>query len=217
MKVAVSSMGKDLDAQIDPRFGRCAYFIIVETDDMSFEVFDNENNALGGGAGIQSAQFVASKGAEAVITGNCGPKAVSTLSTAGITLFVDQSGTGEEAIKRFKNNKLSSTTDANVPDHYGTGSGGVAEDTQMQGSGRGSGMGRRTGGGRGMGRGMGGGRGMGRGMGMNRGMAGWNETNPGSPDGLTDEQELGSLKKQASALKKQMEEIQERIGNLERR
>ncbi len=52
MKIAISSMGTDLDTQIDPRFGRCAHFIIVETDDMSFEAFDNENIALGGGAGI---------------------------------------------------------------------------------------------------------------------------------------------------------------------
>ena len=59
MKVAVSSTGKNLDSAIDPRFGRCAYFLIVETDDMGFEVFDNQSIALGGGAGIQSAQFIA--------------------------------------------------------------------------------------------------------------------------------------------------------------
>jgi len=56
MKVAVSSSGTNLDSQIDPRFGRCTYFIIVNTDDMSFEAFDNEGIALGGGAGIQSSQ-----------------------------------------------------------------------------------------------------------------------------------------------------------------
>ncbi|MBC8179295.1 MAG: dinitrogenase iron-molybdenum cofactor biosynthesis protein, partial [Deltaproteobacteria bacterium] len=67
MKVAVSSAGKDLDSQIDPRFGRCAYFIIVDTDTMDYEVFDNKNMNLGGGAGIQSAQFVASKDAKVVI------------------------------------------------------------------------------------------------------------------------------------------------------
>ena len=93
MKIAVSSSGKDLDSQVDPRFGRCTYFVIVETDNMSFEAFDNENIALGGGAGIQSAQFVASKGAEAVITGNCGPNAVQTLSASRVKVFVGQSGT----------------------------------------------------------------------------------------------------------------------------
>jgi len=68
MKIAVSSSGKDLDSHVDPRFGRCACFVIVETDDMSFEAFDNASISLGGGAGIQAAQFVASKGAKAVIT-----------------------------------------------------------------------------------------------------------------------------------------------------
>ena len=57
MKIAISSDGKNLEASIDPRFGRCRCFLIVETDDMSFEAFDNENVALSGGAGIQSAQF----------------------------------------------------------------------------------------------------------------------------------------------------------------
>ncbi len=74
MRIAISSVGKELDSNLDPRFGRCSYFLIIETDDLSFEVFENENAALGGGAGIQSAQFVASKGAQAVITGNCGPQ-----------------------------------------------------------------------------------------------------------------------------------------------
>jgi len=98
MKIAISSMGRDLSEQIDPRFGRCAYFVIVDTDDMSFEAFDNENIALGGGAGIQAAQFVASKGAKVVITGNCGPNAVRTLSAAGVEVIVGQKGTIRETI-----------------------------------------------------------------------------------------------------------------------
>jgi predicted Fe-Mo cluster-binding NifX family protein len=55
MKVAVSSTGKNLDSPIDPRFGRCSWFLIIETEDMSFETFSNESIGLGGGAGIQSA------------------------------------------------------------------------------------------------------------------------------------------------------------------
>ncbi|MBT7698310.1 MAG: NifB/NifX family molybdenum-iron cluster-binding protein, partial [Desulfobacterales bacterium] len=76
MKVAISSTGMDLDSPVDPRFGRCAFFIIVETEDMSFEAFSNENINLSGGAGIQSGTFVASKGIKAVLTGRCGPKAM---------------------------------------------------------------------------------------------------------------------------------------------
>ena len=142
MKVAVSSSGKDLDSQVDPRFGRCAYFIIVETDDMSFDAFDNENLALGGGAGIQSAQFVASKGAKAVITGNCGPNAVQTLSVSQIEIFVGNSGTVRDVVEKYTSGNIKSSSTANVADHYGMG------------------------GGAGMGRGMGRGMGKGRGKGM---------------------------------------------------
>lgn len=149
MKIAVSSSGKDLDSQMDPRFGRCAYFVIVETDSMSFESFDNENIALGGGAGIQSAQFVASKGAGAVITGNCGPNAVQTLSASRVKVFVGQSGTVREVIERYMRGDIKSTSTPNVADHYGMGG--------KAGMGRGMSIGR--GGGMGRGRGMGGGKG----------------------------------------------------------
>jgi predicted Fe-Mo cluster-binding NifX family protein len=136
MKVAVSASSKDLDSPIDPRFGRCAYFVVVETDDMGFEAFDNQNAALGGGAGIQAAQFVASKGAKAVLTGNCGPNAVRTLNAAGIEVFVGQSGTVREAVERYRQGALTHTTQPNVPDHFGMGG--------RMGRGRGMGMGRRA-------------------------------------------------------------------------
>jgi len=158
MKVAISSSGRDLEAQIDPRFGRCSCFLIIETDDMSIEVFDNENAALGGGAGIQSAQFVASKGAKVVITGHCGPNAVRTLSAAGVELFLGQSGTVKMVVDRYKNGELSPAMTADVSDHYGDGARGRRGKTQPQTSGEGKGMGRK--------RGAGGGRGMSRGKGM---------------------------------------------------
>jgi predicted Fe-Mo cluster-binding NifX family protein len=168
MKVAVSSSGKELDSQIDPRFGRCMYLIICDTDHMRFEAFENESAMLGGGAGIQSAQFVASKGAEAVITGNCGPNAVRTLEAAGIRLFVGQSGTVKEGIERFKNNELKAAQEANVPDHFGMKGGDPSSQQGIGGTGPvqsfGRGMGMRGGRGMGRGMGMGGGRGMGRGF-----------------------------------------------------
>ena len=118
MKVVVSSTGKDLDSQIDPRFGRCAYFIIVDTDTMDYEALDNANLALGGGAGIQSAQLVASKGAKVAITGNCGPNAVRTLAAAGVEIIVGQSGSVRQAVEDFKAGRLKTTSQANVADHY---------------------------------------------------------------------------------------------------
>ncbi len=214
MKVAISSSGKNLDSQIDPRFGRCAYFLIVETGDMSYEAFENENLALGGGAGISSAQFVSSKGAGAVLTGNCGPNAVQTLSAASVELFVNQTGTVKEAIERYKNGELRPTNEANVSDHYGSAQQEPAGDTRVQPSGGGVSMGRGMGGGRGMGMGRAMGRGMGMGRGRGMGMSGRNGSNQtGSPE-LSGKQDLSSLKKQAADLKKQMEEIQERIRKL---
>jgi predicted Fe-Mo cluster-binding NifX family protein len=194
MKVAVSSSGKDLNSQLDPRFGRCAYFLVVHPDDMSFEVFDNGSSVLGGGAGIQSAQFLASKGVDAVITGNCGPNAVQTLSAAGVELFAGQTGTVKEVVEKFKKGQLRPTSEATVDSHFGMppgagsgsgggmgGSGGMRQGTgggggMRQGTGSGGGMRQGTGSGGGMrqGTGSGGGRrqGKGSGGGMRQGMGG---------------------------------------------
>lgn len=147
MKIAVSATGKDLDSPIDPRFGRCRCFIIVETEDMSFDCFDNEHAALSGGAGIQSAQFLSSKGTEMLITGNIGPNAVRTLSAAGIKMVTGQSGTVRQVISDYKAGRLKASAEANVPGHTGMGGG------MGRGSGMGSGMGRGMGRGSGMGRG----------------------------------------------------------------
>jgi len=148
MKLAISSSGQDLASQPDPRFGRCRYFLIVETEDMRFEVFDNENAALGGGAGIQAAQFVVAKGAEAVITGQCGPNAMQTLSAAGVEVYIGQAGTVQGLVDKFNNGQLTPTTQANASAHAGAGGIGMGPG---QGMGRGRGMGGRGMGGRGTG------------------------------------------------------------------
>jgi predicted Fe-Mo cluster-binding NifX family protein len=193
MKVAVSSNGNNLDAQLDPRFGRCAFFLVVNSDDMSFEAFNNESAAQGGGAGIQAAQFLASLGVAAVVTGNCGPNAVQTLSAAGIELFAGQAGTVREAVERFKRGNLKATREATVDSHFGMSDG--------------SGFGR----GGGMGRGMGGGRGQGRGMGLSgTGIA--QRTGGGIQ---SQGQEMEDLKQQAGRLNEKMKEVIARINRLE--
>ena len=135
MKVAISSTGMDLDTEIDPRFGRCAYFLFVDPDDMTFEAFENESMSLGGGAGIQSGQFIASKGAQVVITGSIGPNASRTLNAAGVDVIVGVSGSIREAFDRYKRGELSPANQPNVPDHYGMGMG------RGMGPGMGRGMG----------------------------------------------------------------------------
>jgi predicted Fe-Mo cluster-binding NifX family protein len=121
MKVAVTSTGPALEAAVDPRFGRCSTLLLVETDDMSFEALGNESSSLGGGAGIQTAQLVAHRGAKAVLTGNCGPNAHQTLSAAGIDVIVACSGTVSEVIARFKEGQLQPTAAPNVASHSGMG------------------------------------------------------------------------------------------------
>lgn len=210
MKVAISSTGKDLNAQIDPRFGRCAFFVIVDTNDMSFVSYDNENVNLGGGAGIQAAGFVVSKGAEAVLTGNCGPNAIKTFSAAGVTVHTGQTGTVEEAVNRFKAGALTPSTQATVPEKAGVSANVGSPAVPAAGIGR-----CRGGAGRGLGmgmkKGMGGGRGMGMGMGSGAGFS--NSGSAVTPAGPREET-VASLKKQADQLQQQMKEIQDRIDSI---
>jgi len=105
MKIVISSTGKDLDSQVDARFGRCPNFIFVETTDMSFEVIENDSSCRSSGAGINAAQLVASKKAIAVLTGDIGPKAEETLSIGKIEIFTGQYGTVREAIEKYKQYK----------------------------------------------------------------------------------------------------------------
>ena len=146
MKLAVSSSGKTLDSALDPRFGRCACFLIVDPADMSFEAFDNQSTALAGGAGIQAAQFMADLGVSAVITGHVGPNAVQTLSAAGIDIFAEQQGTIKEAVEKYKSGRLKPTTRSTVGSHFGTGGVGFGS---RGGRGMGQGASRSTARGRG--------------------------------------------------------------------
>ena len=167
MRIAVSSSGNDLNSEIDPRFGRCAWFLIVETDDMSFEAFQNESAALQGGAGVQSARFVADRGARVVLTGRCGPKALQALSAAGIDLIDGQAGVVKDAVSRSMAADRSVAATSKSPGL----SPNSAPLNSRQGAGmqpgQGMGMGRCKGGtgAGGMGRGRGNGPGMGRGQG----------------------------------------------------
>ena len=120
MKIAVTSQGKDLDAQVDPRFGRCATFVIVDTETMEFEAVPNDNINASGGAGIQSAQVVAGQDAEVVLTGNCGPNAFKTLQAADIGVIIGVKGSVRDAVTQFKDGTLSVSKDANVANHFGT-------------------------------------------------------------------------------------------------
>lgn len=194
MKIAVSATSESLDAQIDPRFGRCPHFVIVNSETMKFEAVPNTASGAMSGAGIQAAQTVASKGVKVLITGNVGPNAFQALSSAGINIITGVFGTVREAVERFKSGQLQKIT---------------APTTSM-----GFGMG--------MGMGMGRGRGGGRGMGFRRWQSTGPfpqapTTTPAIPPVLpqmSKEQEIQMLENQMKSIQKQLDQIRKRLKEL---
>ena len=185
MRVAITATGPSLDAEVDPRFGRCPYFIIIDPDTMEFEAIENQSAMASGGAGISTAQMIAGKGAQIVLTGNSGPNAYQTLQAAGVQVINGVSGRIRDAIQGFKAGGLQPTSQPNVAAHFGMGT-GTGPST-----------------------GMGGGMGMGRGMGMGGGMM-----PPPTPQPQSPQADLDSLKDQAQLLSQQLEELQRRIKEL---
>jgi len=119
MKIIITSEGTNLESQVDPRFGRAKYFILVDTDSGEFSAHDNAQNLNAPqGAGIQAAQAVARLGAETVLTGHVGPKAFITLQAANIPVYTGVFGTVSEAIDQFKSGRLAPTTKADVEGHW---------------------------------------------------------------------------------------------------
>ncbi len=119
MKICITSQGGSLDSQIDPRFGRCKYFIIVDTDTMEFEAIENESLSIAGGAGIQSGQVMAEKDVKAVLTGNVGPNAFQTLQAAGVEMITGIYGTVQETIEKYKKGELKPTQNPSVGSKFG--------------------------------------------------------------------------------------------------
>ena len=187
MKLAISATGPDLDAQIDPRFGRCPYFIVIDPQTMEYEAIETLSSMAAGGAGIATAQMIASKGVQVVLTGNCGPNAYHTLAAAGIQVISGVAGGVREAVEGYKLGRLRPASQPSVGAHFGMG------------------MGRGMGGGRGMGRGMGGGAGM--------GPASTAQAAP-APRPTSPQEDLEALRGQARALKEQLAQVEQRINKL---
>lgn len=119
VKVCVTAEGASLDYQVDPRFGRCQYFIFIDTETLEFEVVANQNISGMGGVGIQSGQLVAEKGAKVVLTGKVGPNASQTLEAAGIEVVLDVCGSVKEAVGKYKNGDLQPSKGPNAQEKSG--------------------------------------------------------------------------------------------------
>lgn len=138
MKVAISASGTTLAALVDPRFGRCPYFVMVETNSMALVAYANESAGFQRGAGIQAAGFVVDKGAEAVLTGRCGPNAALALEAAGIPFY---EALGDipihEAVRKFLNREATASNESAIA--LATGNAFCRATWQRQGSGGGKG------------------------------------------------------------------------------
>lgn len=119
----MTSTGKELDSHVEPRFGRCPYFIIVDLESMQFEAIRNPASDSVGGAGIQAAQIIASKGAKVLITGNVGPNAFQALSAAGIQVITGAYGTVKEVVEKYKRGELRAADTPTTSGHFWTGGG----------------------------------------------------------------------------------------------
>ena len=194
MKIAVAANGNTLDAPVDPRFGRCAWFVIVDAETMSFEAVENPSVMAGGGAGVQAAQLVASKGAQVVVAGNMGPNAHQALSAASIEVLPFAGGTVRQAVEAVKAGKLTAASAPTVPSHFGIG--GAMPTAPQSDLGPGAGLGR--------------GGGMGRGAGRGFAPAVPTPTSPGSAS-----EELDALKQEADSVRKHLDDIMARIERLE--
>lgn len=119
MKIAITSTGQALSSNIDPRFGRAAYFLVVDPDTLECTPVENlQNLNLAQGAGIQAAATLARHQVDALLTGNCGPKAFRMLEAAGIQVFVGISGVVRDAVDAFRKGDIVPTANANVDGHW---------------------------------------------------------------------------------------------------
>jgi predicted Fe-Mo cluster-binding NifX family protein len=119
MRIAVTTRDKDLDGEVDARFGRAPGFLLVDTESMVSRFVDNPQSLdLSQGAGIQSAQNILSHNPEVVLTGNCGPKAFKVLQAAGVKVVVGVKGKVADAVNAYLEGKVRPAEDANVEGHW---------------------------------------------------------------------------------------------------
>lgn len=118
-KIAVTCDSPSLDAQVDPRFGRAAGFLIVNPETMEFDYIDNgSTQIMAQGAGIQAAENVARSGAKVLLTGYVGPKAFQGLTGAGIEIGQNlENMTVRQAIEKYKAGEVELATTPNRMGH----------------------------------------------------------------------------------------------------
>lgn len=120
MKVAISCTGQLLEDDLDQRFGRAEFFLVVDSETLKFTAIDNAARSASGGAGIAAAQTVIDQHADALITGQLGPNALNVLSSADISLYQGIDGSAYNNIIAFNQQKLVKISESG-PSHAGIG------------------------------------------------------------------------------------------------
>ena len=124
MKICICASGSDLDSQVSPVFGRCAYFLIIDNETKEFKVVSNEALQAGRGAGVGAAQVVSSAKVKAVICGNFGPNAFSVLQMSGIKTYGGVFGlTVREVLDKYNKGELKEIEKFTTPGRFGFGPG----------------------------------------------------------------------------------------------
>lgn len=191
MRIVVTSNGAGLDAQASPVFGRCPWYVFVDTDTMEVEAVENPALGAASGAGIQAAQFVVEQKAEAVVSGNVGPNAFDIFRSADVPVYLFEDGTVREAVEAYREGRLSETGGATGPAHAGLG--------QARGMGRGTPRAQHT-------RGPASGR-----SAPSTPVSAPQTTSTGSPN-----QEIAELKEMAADLRRQLAQVMDRLERLEK-
>ena len=119
MKLIFTTAGETLDATLDPSFGRARNFLLYDLESGTGQVISNQQNLNAAqGAGIQAAQTIVKAGAQALVTGHCGPKAFRVLEAAGVKVYNTDAPTITEALARFRAGKLTEAMAATVEGHW---------------------------------------------------------------------------------------------------
>ncbi len=179
MLIAVTALENSLQSEIDPRFGRAAYYMIINTETDEVTIHNNSDGiSASNGAGTGAAQTMSEYGVKALYTGSVGPKAAEVLGTANIPYYENTTGTVQNLLDQLKNGSVAqNTVQTDQETSVQVENQPVANETPMvepqcpgalPGVGQGMGMGA-AGRGQGMGRGMGTGRSAGRGAGRGQG------------------------------------------------
>ena len=121
MRLAICSQGEGLASPVDLRFGRCPYFVIVDTDSGEIiKSITNSGAAASGGAGSLTTRLLLSEKVDAVVVGNLGPNAATALGAAGIEVYGGITGTVEDTLEIYRQGKLTPITGATVNSHFGS-------------------------------------------------------------------------------------------------